>query len=134
MNHETTEIDELLSCPYCRDKYDDPRIIECENSFCMPCIELLTKKNSNGFQCPVCHEFHEQPKKGYLKNATLAKLCEKKANRVYRSPLADALDAQLDKLKRIMKKLAHENDLGAEEIGEYCHRLRNEVQLHLEEL
>ena len=133
MFYEEAEISELVICPYCKNKYDDPRIIECGTSFCMPCIEFLTKGDTNGFQCPVCKEFHQQPQNGYLKNTTLAKLCEKKANKVSRSPLADALDAQLDELKQNMDKLAKENDLGSDKIKEYCDGLRNEVQLHLEE-
>jgi hypothetical protein len=100
----------------------------------MPCIEFLTKEGTNGFQCPVCENFHEQPKKGYLKNPTLAKLCDKKANKVYRSSLGKAFEAQLDELKQSMDKLALENDLGADKIKEYYEDLRNEVQLHLEEL
>jgi hypothetical protein len=100
----------------------------------MPCIEFLTKSDTNGFQCPVCDEFHEQPKKGFSKNISLAKLCEKKANKVSRSTIAKAFEAQLDELKLNMDKLAKENDLGEDKIKEYCDGLRNEVQLHLEEL
>ena len=88
MFYEETEIQELVICPYCKNKNDDPRFIECGSSFCMPCIEFLTKIDTNGFQCPVCDEFHEQPKKGFSKNLNLAKLCEKKANKVSRSLLA----------------------------------------------
>ena len=99
----------------------------------MPCIEFLTKIDTSGFQCPVCDEFHEKPKKGYLKNTTLAKLCERKPNKVSRSPLANTFEAQLDELKQNMDKLAQENDLGEDKIKEYCDGLRNEVQLHLEE-
>ena len=134
MFYGETEIQELVICPYCKNKYHDPRIIECGTSFCMPCIEFLTKSDTNGFQCPVCDEFHEQPKKGYPKNTNLAKLCDKRANKVSRSPLADALNTQLDELKQSMDKLAHENDLSEDKIKEYCDGLRNEVQLHLEEL
>ena len=133
MFYEEAEISVLVICPYCQNKYDDPRIIECGTSFCMPCIEFLTKSGTNGFHCPACKDFHQQPQNGYLKNTTLAKLCEKKTNKVSRSPLADAFEAQLDELKSNMDKLAKENDLGAEKIKEYCDNLRNEVQLHLKE-
>jgi hypothetical protein len=99
----------------------------------MPCIEFLTKRGAKGFQCPVCDEFHEQPKKGYPKNTDLARLCEKKANKVSRSGIADVFASQLDDMKSNMDKLAQENDLGEDKIKEYCDELRNEVQLHLEE-
>ena len=133
MFYDENEIQELVICPYCHFNYDDPRFIECGSSLCMPCIELLTKNDSNGFQCPVCDDFHEHPKKGYPKNPLLAKLCEKIANKVSQSPLAKELETQLDELKLNMDKLAHENDKGVHKIKEYCGGLRNEVQLHLEE-
>ena len=122
----------FLSCPYCRFEYDDPRNVSFGSIFCLPCIEFLTKEGTNGFQCPVCENFIEQPKKGYLKNPILAKLCEKKANKVDRGTLGKAFKAQLDELKQSMDKLALENDLGADKIKEYYEDLRNEVQLHLE--
>jgi hypothetical protein len=86
------------------------------------------------FKCPACHEFHEKPKKGAFKNTILDKLCDKQANKVSRGSLADAFEAQLDELKSNMDKLALENDLGVDKIKDYCDGLRNEVQLHLEEL
>jgi hypothetical protein len=133
MFYEEDEIDELLSCPQCEKKYDDPRIVGCGSSFCMSCIELLTKNDSNRFKCPVCYDFHQQPKKGYLKNKTLAKLCNKKANKVSRSRIGNNFHAQLEDLELKMNKLADEKELGADKIKEYCDRLRNKVQLHLEE-
>ena len=134
MFYGETEIGELVICPYCKNKYNDPRLIECGSSFCMPCIESLTKIDTNGFQCPVCNEFHEQPKKGFLKNTTLSKLCEKKPKKVSRSPIANSFETELDELKLKMNKLAHENDLGEDKIKQYYDNLKDEVQLHLEQL
>jgi hypothetical protein len=89
--------------------------------------------DTKGFQCPVCHEFHEQPQKGYLKNTALAKLCEKKAKKVSRSPQAKSFETDLDELKLKMNELAQENDLGVDKIETFYDDLRDEVQLHLEE-
>jgi exonuclease VII small subunit len=68
-----------------------------------------------------------------VKNTTLAQLCEKRANKVSRSPLANSFEAQLHKLKSIIDKLTTKNEPGEDKIKEYCDGLRNEVQLHLEE-
>ena len=82
MFYEEKEIDELIICPYCKNKYKDPRFIECGISFCMPCIELLIKDGATGFKCPDCDDFHEMPKRGYSKNTNLAKLCAKQAAKI----------------------------------------------------
>ena len=134
MFYEENEIKALVTCPYCQNKYNDPRFIECGTTFCMECIELLTKTNENGFQCPECGVFHLKPANGYFKNNHLAKLCEKKASFVSRGSISDTLRAQLDKLKLNLDKLNTDNKLGADKIEEYCLGLRNEVQLSSEEL
>ena len=128
------QIIEIIRCPYCKNKYEDPRFIECGVSLCMRCIELLTKNGENGFECPVCEDFHEKPKKGFGKIINLAKLCDIKASEVSRSTFANSLKAQLDEMKLKLDELSKENKLGAEKIKEYCDGLRNEVQLSSEEL
>ena len=134
MFYEEKEISELILCPYCKNKYNDPRIVECSSSFCMPCIEFLTKNDENGFKCPVCDDFHETPKKGYLKNPNLAKLCDKKAVEVSRSKQAEDFKRKLGNFKQNLDKLANKNKPSIEIIKEYCDNLRNEVQLSSEEL
>jgi hypothetical protein len=74
------------------------------------------------------------PKKGYLKNGNLAKLCDMKSNVVSRSPIGDTLRSQLDEMKPKLDKLSNDNSLGVDKIREHCDGLRNEVQLSSEEL
>lgn len=134
MFYEEHEINEIKLCPYCQNNYNDPRLVDCGASFCLQCIELLLILDENGFKCPECAEFHEKPTKGYLKNKSLAKLCDKTAAQVSRSKQADAFKAQLDEMKLNLDKLAQENKFGPDKIREYCANKRNEVQLRTEEL
>ena len=103
-------------CPYCQNKYIDPRLVECCSSFCMPCIELLMDPAETGFKCPVCRDFHEKPPNGYLKNSNLAKICEKKASPISRGASAAMLKTQLDELKPKLDELIAEERLGTDEI------------------
>ena len=134
MFYEEKEISELILCPYCKNKYTDPRIVECSSCFCMPCIEILTNNGEKGFKCPECDDFHEMPPKGYIKNPKLAKLCDKQAAPVSRGSLASSLGLQIDDLKLNLDELANKNKLCIERIKEHCDELRNVVQLSSEEL
>ena len=134
MFYDAAVVNRHLICPYCNKKFNDPRVVECSSSFCMRCIKLLANDADSGFKCPVCDDFHEKPKKGYLINSNLAKLCEIKPNRVERGPLADTLNSQLDEMKLKLDKLSNENNLGVDKIKEYCDLLRNEVELSSDEL
>ena len=129
MSHHTHQISEFLTCPYCKNKYNDPRVMECGDSFCMPCIELLTSNGGIGFNCPVCDEFHQEPLKGYFKNHNLAKICEKQAAVVSHDTLAHTLSSQLGEIQLNLDKLVLDFGLGVNIIKDYCDTLRNEVQL-----
>ena len=132
--YEADEINEQLICPCCKNKYNDPRVVECGASFCMSCIELLTKNGENGFKCPVCDDYHILPNQGWYKNLNLGKICEKKAAGVSRGPQADTLSHQLDELKLKLDDFTSERSFSEEKINEYCNKLRNEVQLSTDEL
>ena len=133
MFYQESKVNKHMICPICKLKYTDPRIVECSSSFCMTCIELLISNGENGFKCPVCDDFHEQPKKGYLKNPNLALLSDNEAASVSRGSLADTLAVQMYDLKLGLDELANKNRLSTETIKEYCDGLRNEVQLSSDE-
>ena len=131
--YKENEISEDLTCPYCKNKYNDPRMVECCSSFCMPCIDLLMNQVGTGFNCPVCDDFHEKPPKGYLKNSNLAKICEKQAKPLSRGSLATSLKSQLNELKLKLDELLADERLGIDKIKIHCDLLRNQVQLASEQ-
>lgn len=39
------QVDQRLSCPICLDRFSDPRLLECNHSFCRKCLlDVLTKR------------------------------------------------------------------------------------------
>ena len=59
--------EDLLYCPVCMEKFEDPRALPCLHTFCYKCLEQL---NSSGcskrgvLKCPLCAEEHFIPDKG----------------------------------------------------------------------
>ena len=45
---------ELLKCGICLERYDDPRTLSCEHSFCKDCIYSALPKDNSVFCCPTC--------------------------------------------------------------------------------
>ena len=38
------QVDQRLSCPVCLERFSDPRLLECNHSFCMRClVDVLNK-------------------------------------------------------------------------------------------
>ena len=133
MFYQENQINELITCPYCKNKYNDPRVMECGASFCMSCIDLLKKEAEQGFECPECDEFHQEPPKGFFKNLNLAKICEKKAAEVSRGTQAHTVSSQLGEIQLKLDKLVLDFELGVNIIKDFCNRLRNEVKLTTEQ-
>jgi hypothetical protein len=131
MFYQESEINEHLTCPKCKNKFNDPRLIDCGGSLCKACIDLLIIDDENRFKCPVCEDLHEIPANGYLKNAILAKLCDLKANEMSKSAQANALKTQLGILKQNSDAFLKLIDKKA---SEHCTDLRREVDLSTDKL
>ena len=131
---------EIIKCPYCKNNYNDPRIVDCGVSFCMICIELLTNVDDNGFNCPECKQFHIKPPNGYLQNLSLIRSCILNENHTLSSLIVDNSDnvenlkSALNDIKIKLDKLADDNKLGVVKIKNHCDELRNKVKKHSDEL
>ncbi|XP_071796256.1 uncharacterized protein [Asterias amurensis] len=56
-----------IECPICLTRFIDPKILDCQHSFCLKCLqELVDKQDSKTdfILCPVCREKTSIPAKG----------------------------------------------------------------------
>ncbi|XP_033637319.1 E3 ubiquitin-protein ligase TRIM56-like [Asterias rubens] len=56
-----------IECPICLTRFTDPKILDCQHSFCLKCLHDLTDKQdpkTNIIICPVCRENTLIPEKG----------------------------------------------------------------------
>ena len=132
MFYQQEAIKKLIECPYCKNAYSDPRVLECGKSLCYDCIELLMNKEENGLDCPVCLEFHHAPENGFLKNVTLGELSSTKPNDVYRGAIAEDVKTKMKIIKETTDKLNFCIYHPIDKIKEYCINLKQKVQLETE--
>jgi hypothetical protein len=56
-------LQELLECPICMNRFDNPHVLPCQHTFCKSCIVSLKmsscKKDDNLISCPICRETHK---------------------------------------------------------------------------
>lgn len=58
---EKTKLEEMLTCPVCRDIFKDPRQLPCGHSMCMGCLENMMDHSSDmPFRCPDCRQYFGQ--------------------------------------------------------------------------
>ena len=57
---------DFTECPVCFDEYKDPKLLPCNHTLCLNCLEKLTQKGMKGIhlKCPICNTVHEVPERG----------------------------------------------------------------------
>ena len=80
MFYEEEEIQNLIICPNCKKKLNDPRVVSCGQSICQDCLTVILNAETNGLHCPGCNDFHAMPENGFMKNQIVSSLIELKAN------------------------------------------------------
>ena len=60
---------DLTECPVCFDEYKDPKLLPCNHTLCLKCLESLQSKKQEGqrgwyLKCPICNTKHEVPERG----------------------------------------------------------------------
>ncbi len=43
------QVDQRLSCPVCLERFSDPRLLECNHTFCRKCLLDVLTKRPRGF-------------------------------------------------------------------------------------
>eukprot|EP00117_Sycon_ciliatum_P033757 scpid38198/ scgid3685/ E3 ubiquitin-protein ligase TRIM33; Ectodermin; Transcription intermediary factor 1-gamma; Tripartite motif-containing protein 33 len=60
------EVEEHLACAICLDRFNDPRMLPCQHTFCFHCLEKLATRSNTAsitvvLNCPHCRETHSLP-------------------------------------------------------------------------
>ena len=59
------ELLKSLDCPICKDRFKNPKIVDCTHVFCRDCLQdLITRDPRNFPPCPVCRKPINVPEKG----------------------------------------------------------------------
>ncbi|XP_078702852.1 tripartite motif-containing protein 2-like isoform X1 [Branchiostoma floridae x Branchiostoma belcheri] len=83
------QIEQLLTCPVCLDRYKKPKILPCQHTFCQePCLQQLADPVRRKVKCPECRAVHNIPPKeisGFPNNITILKFLDLPADATFSS-------------------------------------------------
>jgi hypothetical protein len=127
--YSANEIDSLLICKHCEQKFEDPRILPCGKSFCNSCIVYLADTNNTNVNCKNCGKKHEIPKDGFLPNLDLVEIMKVKSDQVIRSKLSEEFKSVTAMLKEKSEHIQLDLEIGDTTIRNHCDKVRDEVQL-----
>ncbi|KAI6202580.1 RING-type domain-containing protein [Aphelenchoides besseyi] len=69
------KIEQLLTCSICLDRYKTPKLLPCQHTYCLPCLDSYADTIHHNLKCPECRAEHAIPydgAKGFPTNLTLA--------------------------------------------------------------
>ena len=84
-NSINSQLDQELQCSICHDMFKDPRMLPCQHTFCLECLEKFSKQgNGITIDCSLCKRIHDLPgengAKGFPENMLMKSLLEIKIN------------------------------------------------------
>ena len=133
MFYQADKINNLLICLVCEQKMVDPRLLSCGKSVCNRCVDIWTDTDKKRIKCHHCSKTHEIPDEGFLKNLTIQEMLDIEAKEVFRSNQIDEFKTLLNSLSSIRQNIELKLNAGGAQIRDHCDKVRNEMQLAIEQ-
>ena len=79
-----SQLDQELQCSICHEMFKDPRMLPCQHTFCLECLESVSKLTKDGktMDCSLCKRTHDLPiqndVKGFPENMLMKSLLDMK--------------------------------------------------------
>ena len=121
-------LNDIISCPICLEKYKHPRNLKCGHSFCTTCLHIINFNNE--ITCPLCREITSFDKNNLLINlpinTTLVSIIDETDNKldnkhlqVKRSKSVDSFIKYSRYNKNIKKRQIYNNRIDNEHNDDY---------------
>jgi hypothetical protein len=133
MFYQAEKIESILICNVCENKMVDPRLLPCGKSVCHKCVDLLVDTDKQKIKCQNCAKTHEIPDDGFSKNLALQKLLEFEAKEVLQSNHVVNFKKFLEILDKTKQSIQSTLECGDATIRNHCEKVRNEMQLAIEQ-
>ena len=55
---------DITECPVCFEEFEDPKLLPCNHTLCLECLENVRKEKS--LTCPMCNSKHDVADRGVV--------------------------------------------------------------------
>ena len=104
-------VDKLLECPFCLERIKQPKMLNCQHSFCFdPCLKDMAQKNGTSYslECSICgkkckiENLKKIPENLHLKNLLDIKRAEEQ-NKTHE--MGTYIECTVSGLKNVLMKV-----------------------------
>jgi hypothetical protein len=111
----------------------DPRLLPCSKSVCHRCVDAIADTDKKRIKCENCAKTHEIPDDGFLKILALQKILECEAKEVSHPNQIEEFKKVLDILNAAKQNIESTLECGDVKIRDHCDKVRNDMQLAIEQ-
>jgi hypothetical protein len=133
MFYQADKIESILICAVCDNKMVDPRILPCGKSVCHRCVDLLADSDKNRIKCQNCGKIHEIPDEGFTINQIAKEMLNFEAKEVFHPNQIEEFKKILNNLNAAKQAIESTLECGDATIRDHCDKVRNEMQLAIEQ-
>lgn len=138
MFYEQNQLDNLLNCPCCKNRFDLPLMLPCcWKTICKRCTEKYTYKNLESFKCPLCSKNQKLSRNGELSlpvNETLSKLLNIKPVDLLHADLYRKLGDLFKNIQSNLDELNFIEKHAQSNLDEFFSLIKNEIQNNTQHL
>ena len=133
MFYRQDNVNSILICGICDQKYKDPRVLPCGSTICHNCyLVLKDQSDKNGhFKCNFCNEFHDSSANLPV-NKSVVDLLKCQPQAVVQSQKVAELNILLEKITKTANKNKIDQPLAETILYNDCQKVRNDLQLKME--
>jgi hypothetical protein len=129
---EAEQINKILRCSRCSNKYDIPLLMPCGETICNKCLQ--TDQISNQINCHGCTRWHFVPVEGFPKNKAIVQLINEQAHEFYRGKPIEMFNNKLEGYLIDIEILRNHKKMLIDTMAYHCNDLRNEIEQEVEDL
>lgn len=128
MFYKGDQLEQLLKCKRCKERYEKPKVISpCIQTICNNCVIELT--DNDEFNCFFCNVKHKVPDGGFKSDLNIEMLLQLKAEYVIQTSHVKELRTKLNDLCAIDEKMQFKMSNLEGELDEHCRLVRNQIDL-----
>ena len=131
---EINDVNDILKCPICLDKYTTPITLTCGETICKYHLEHSSFTKDKKFKCDICAKEHIFPDGGFPINKTIQKMLQIHLDRLDRGESFKNAKLSFDLLSAKYKSFELINQDPAFFIDEYFADLVNKIDIKREEV
>ena len=134
MFYEHNQVEDLLNCLNCGERYDRPLLLPCYKTICERCMKKNNSRKEEECELnfPYCSKQHKVPQNGFAVNETIMSLLKIRPVNAYKADLFRKLAEATKKLQANLNELCALED--AQKIVDLFEVIKKEINQNTESL